>query len=132
MFYATNPVMGIRKRSMAGIFAFCVDDAIHAEYHSDAMNEPDPDRAAAELKAMQDDIYREKILRARRQTPEERLADVFILSNAAFARMHEGAMWQAGITDEKEGWEIVRKRLARLQKMHDAGRFVSYPSSTHP
>lgn len=41
------------------------------------MNPPDPELAAAELKAMQDDIYREKILRARRQTPEQRLADVF-------------------------------------------------------
>ncbi len=31
-----------------------------------------PDLAAAELKAMQDSIYREKILRTRRQTPAER------------------------------------------------------------
>jgi len=88
------------------------------------------DRVAAELKAMQDQIYREKILRARRQTPEERLGDVFELSNAAFARMHEGAMWQAGISDEKEGWEIVRKRLDRLRKMHDAGRFVTQGPTT--
>jgi hypothetical protein len=124
--------MGIRKQSMVGFFAFSVDEAREDGYCSYVMNEPDPDRAAAELKAMQDDIYREKILRARRQTPEERLADVFVLSNSAFARMHEGAMWQAGITDEKEGWEIVRKRLARLQKMHDSGRFVCDPSSTHP
>lgn len=40
--------------------------------------------AAADLKAMQDFIFREKILRARRQTPEERLADVFELSNHQF------------------------------------------------
>lgn len=83
------------------------------------------DRSAAELKAMQDSIYREKILRARRQTPEERLADVFELTNSAFARMHEGAMWQAGITDANAGWEIVRKRLARLRTIHEAGRFVN-------
>ncbi len=92
----------------------------------------DPSRAAAELKAMQDDIYREKILRARRQTPEERLADVFALTNAAFARMHEGAMWQAGITDEREGWKIVRRRLARLRLVHDAGRFVNHPPPLRP
>lgn len=89
------------------------------------MHPPDPD-LAAELKAMQDSIYREKILRARRQTPEERLADVFKLTNTVFTRMHEGAMWQAGITDEQEGWEIVRKRLARLSLIHDAGRFVNH------
>lgn len=87
-----------------------------------------PDRAAAELKAMQDSIYREKILRARRQTPEERLADVFELTNGAFARMHDGAMWQAGITDVEAGWQIVRKRLERLRKVHEAGRFVTEES----
>lgn len=117
---------------MAEIFDFSVDGSGRDVSHADAMNEPDPDRAAAELKAMQDDIYREKVLRARRQTPEERLADVFVLSNAAFARMNEGAMWQAGITDEKEDWDIVRKRLARLQKMHDAGRFVIHRPHTLP
>lgn len=94
------------------------------------MHSPDSDLAAAELKAMQDSIYREKILRARRQTPEERLADVFELTNTVFIRMHEGAMWQAGITDEQEGWEIVRKRLARLRLVHDAGRFVNHPPAT--
>lgn len=83
------------------------------------------DRSAAELKAMQDSIYREKVLRARRQTPEERLADVFELTNSSFARMHEGAMWQAGTTDVDAGWQIVRKRLERLRGVHEAGRFVS-------
>lgn len=91
------------------------------------MNPPDPDLAAAELKAMQDAIYRDKILRARRQTTEERLADVFDLTNAVFARMHEGAMWQAGTSDEQTGWDIVRRRLARLRRVHDRGRFTSQP-----
>jgi len=91
------------------------------------MESSSPDRAAFELKAMQDSIYREKILRARRQTPEERLADVFELTNCVFARMHDGAMWQAGLTNAEEGWEIVRRRLNRLRKMHDAGRFVTEP-----
>jgi hypothetical protein len=86
-----------------------------------------PDRATAELLAMQDSIYREKILRARRQTPEERLANVFELTNSAFARMHDGAMWQAGITDVQEGWQIVRKRLHRLRQVHERGRFVTEP-----
>ena len=119
-------------QGLVGIFAFSIEGIGHDAYHADAMNELDPDRATAELKAMQDDIYREKILRARRQTPEERLADVFALSNSVFTRMHEGAMWQAGITDEKEGWDIVRKRLARLRKMHDAGRFVNHPAPAVP
>lgn len=90
------------------------------------------DDAAASLKAMQDDIYREKILRARKLTPEQRLADVFELTNSVFARMHEGAMWQAGSTDAEHGWRIVRRRLDRLQKVQDAGRFSNHrPVSSH-
>ena len=117
---------------MAVISPFSIEARYFNDYDVATMNELDPERAAAELKAMQDDIYREKILRARRQTPEERLADVFALSNSVFARMHEGAMWQAGITDEKEGWAIVRKRLARLRTMHEAGRYVNHPAPTVP
>jgi len=78
------------------------------------------------LKALQDDIYREKILRARKMTNEQRLADVFELTNSVFVRMHEGAMWQLGLSDPDEGWKFVRQRLDRLQKIHDSGRFVSH------
>jgi len=117
---------------MAAIFAFSIEARYFNAFDAAAMNELNPERAAAELKAKQDDIYREKVLRARRQTPEERLADVFALSNLVFARMHEGAMWQAGITDEKEGWAMVRQRLARLRKMHEAGRYVNHPAPTVP
>ncbi len=53
--------------------------AASARWHALLMN--DPADAAASLKAMQDDIYREKILRARKLTPEQRLADAFELSN---------------------------------------------------
>ena len=77
------------------------------------------------LKALQDDIYRERILRARRMTVEQRLADVFELSNSVMARMHEGAMWQLGTTDAELGWQEVRRRLARLDRVHDAGRFAN-------
>jgi hypothetical protein len=93
---------------------------------------PDDSTRAAELKAMQDSIYREKILRARRQTPEERLADVFELSNTVLQRMHDGAMWQMELTDEQEGWDIVRQRLARLRQLHEAGRFTNEPPAPRP
>ena len=79
----------------------------------------------AALKALQDDIYREKILRARSMTVEERLADAIELTNGVFHRMLEGAMWQLGIADEAQGWCEVRARLSRLAAAHDAGRFVT-------
>jgi hypothetical protein len=89
------------------------------------MDSPAPDRAAAELKAMQDSIYREKILRARRQTPEERLADVFELSNHQFGMMLGGAMHRIGTTDENEGWEEVRRWMRRLDRVREHGLYVT-------
>lgn len=86
---------------------------------------PDPDLAAAELKAMQDSIYREKILRARRQTPEERLADVFELSNHQFGMMLGGAMHRIGTTNENEGWEEVSRWMRRLDRVREQGLYVT-------
>jgi hypothetical protein len=76
------------------------------------MNPPDPELAAAELKAMQNDIYRKKILRAHRQTPEQRLADVFDLTNSVFTRMHKGAMVQELRWGRSKDFDDARDVLA--------------------
>jgi hypothetical protein len=89
------------------------------------MKDGNPHSTPGALEALQADIYREKILRARKLTVQQRLADVFELTNSVFARMHEGAMWQLGLSDPEEGWKVVRQRLNRLQKVHDEGRFVA-------
>ena len=80
---------------------------------------------AAALKAMQDDIYRERILRARRQTVKERLADVFEQSNFQFSMMLGGAMHRLGTTDEAAGWQEVRRWMQRLDRVHDHGRYAT-------
>ncbi len=84
-----------------------------------------PHETPGALRALQDDIYRKKVLRARNQTPEQRMADVFELSNSVMRRMHDGAMWQLGLQNPAEGWKAVGARLNRLHKVHDQGRFVS-------
>jgi hypothetical protein len=86
---------------------------------------PHDDPAA--LKALQDSIYRERVMRARRMTPDERLATVFELTNGVFERMHEGAMWQMGTSDPARGWEEVRRRLDRLRRLEERGRYVTNP-----
>ena len=48
----------------------------------------------AALKALQDAIYRDRIRLARMRTVQERVADVFELSNHMFGMMHGGAMHQ--------------------------------------
>lgn len=83
-----------------------------------------PHQDPAALKALQDAIYRDKILRARAMTPEQRLEDVFMLSNSALQRMHEGAMWHLNSADPVAGWREVRHRLNRLQLVQDRGRYT--------
>ncbi|MEX1118502.1 MAG: hypothetical protein WEB60_06870 [Terrimicrobiaceae bacterium] len=93
-------------------------------------NNPHDDPAA--LKALQDDIYREKILRARSMTPEQRLSDVFELTNSVFQRMHAGAMWQLNTNDEDVGWREVRRRMDRLTQVHDHRRFAMSKPTSQP
>lgn len=84
----------------------------------------------AALKALQDAIYRDRVLRARGMTVEQRLSEAIELTNRVFVRMHEGAMWQLGTNDAEAGWREVRRRLARLGRVHDEGRFVSVKPET--
>ena len=90
------------------------------------MANPHDDPAA--LKALQDDIYREKILRARTMTPEQRLDTAFELTNSVFAIMHAGAMGQLNTTNAELGWVEVRRRLERLRRVRDYRRFANEKS----
>ncbi len=85
----------------------------------------------AALKALQDDIYRERILRARRMTVEQRLAEVFEISNNFFAQMHARAMSQLGTTEAELGWKIVRRWMRRLDRVRNRGFFVTKKPTVH-
>lgn len=86
------------------------------------MNNPHEDPAA--LKALQDAIYRERILRARSMTPEERLAECFEQSDFQMGMMLGGAMHRLGTDDEALGWKEVRRWLARLDTVHERGLYT--------
>jgi hypothetical protein len=73
------------------------------------------------LKDLQDSIYREKVLRARAMTPEERFESVFEMSEFQFGMMHAGAMHRIDSKDAAEGWKEVRRGLDRLARAHDHG-----------
>jgi hypothetical protein len=68
--------------------------------------------------ALQDDLYREKVLRARKMTVEERLAEVFEISNEQFGMMLAGAMHRLGTRNETEGWAEVKRWMDRLDRFH--------------
>lgn len=72
-----------------------------------------------DLEKLQDTIYLEKVLRARAMTPEQRLADVFELTNDVLARMLAGVMWQKKIEDPDEGRKVVAQQIDRLRYVHD-------------
>lgn len=71
------------------------------------------------LAAMQDAIYRGKVLRARAMTPGERLDEAFELSNDIFAWMLDGAKAQLGTGNDEDGWAEVGRRLGRLRRLHE-------------
>lgn len=81
------------------------------------------------LKDLQDSIYREKVLRARSMTPEERLETVFELSEFQFGLMHAGAMHKLGTDDEAIGWDEVKRGLRRLAYARD---FQFYSNHSRP
>ncbi len=77
------------------------------------------------LSDLQDSIYREKILRARAMTREERFIAGFELTNSVSAMNLAGAMARIGTTDETLGWAEAKRLRARLNKARDHGLYVS-------
>lgn len=81
------------------------------------------------LKDLQDSIYREKVLRARAMTPEERLESVFEMADFQLRMMHAGAMNKIGTTDPELGWQEVRRWMDRLDRARD---FRFYTKESKP
>lgn len=79
------------------------------------------------LKDLQDSIHREKVLRARAMTPVERFDSGFELTNPAFDRMLEGAMWRLDRSAPSKGREELKARLARLRRADEHVRYTTTP-----
>ena len=78
---------------------------------------------ADELTAMQESIYRDKVLRARGMTNSERLSEALELSNDIYFWMLDGAKAQCGLESDAEGWEEVERRMLRLRRVQEAGLY---------
>jgi hypothetical protein len=89
------------------------------------MSTPNPHDNPAALKELQDAIYRDKVLRARGMTVEQRLEEVFDLSNRQMGMMLAGAMHRLGTQDEDAGWNEVRRWMERLDRVRDHGLYVT-------
>lgn len=83
---------------------------------------------SADLRELQSQIYRDKVIRARSMTPGERLDEALELSNDIFSWMLDGAKNQCGLVSDEDGWAEVERRLARLRRIHEAGLYQPVPS----
>jgi hypothetical protein len=77
------------------------------------------------LKDLQNSIYRDKVLRARGMTIQEKIDSVFELSDFQFGMMLAGAMHRLGTSDEAEGWSEVRCGLERISYVRDWDFFTT-------
>jgi hypothetical protein len=64
-----------------------------------------------------DDIFREKVLRARRTSPEEKLLDGPRLFDLACRIMMDGIRHQHPEADEQQVREILKQRLELLERL---------------
>ena len=83
-----------------------------------------------DLLTLQDAIYRDKVERARKMSPEERFMEGLALSDEVLQRMLEGVMWQLGIDDEEQSWLEVKNRMDRLEEYHNRGFLVTEAPAT--
>ncbi len=81
------------------------------------------------LRVLQDGLFRQKVLRARRMTPTERLDEALELTQSIFDWMHSGAMQQCGFTDPADGWREVERRLARLRRYQEHNLYRPVPAA---
>jgi hypothetical protein len=88
------------------------------------MSTSNPHDNPAALKELQDAIYRDKVLRARGMSNEQRFDEALELTNGVFQRMADGVMWQLGLSEPEEVWSEVRRRVDRLARARDH-RFYS-------
>ena len=71
------------------------------------------------LKTLQAQIYRDKVLRARTMTPDERLAEARELSNDIYAWMLGCANAQCSLPFYDDGRTEVQRRLQTLRRLHE-------------
>ncbi len=82
------------------------------------------------MEKLQASIYRDKVIRARAMTPEQRMEECFVLSGEAMEQSLAGAMWYLKTDDIESGWREVRRRSEILDKLQDQGFYTNHPQPT--
>jgi hypothetical protein len=83
--------------------------------------------APNEFQPLMDEIFREKVLRARRESPEDKLVAGLDLFEEALVRMRGGIRAQfPQFTPEQVDAELYR-RIARIRQVQEHGFYSSNP-----
>ena len=85
--------------------------------------------APNEFQPLMDEIFRDKVLRARQQTPGEKLVEGFRLFEESLVRMRGGVRAQFPNFTDDEVEEEVCRRLARVRQVQEHGFFTNIPPS---
>lgn len=75
-----------------------------------------------------DEIYRERVLRARRIPPARKLYDGLAMFEEVCGRMRAGIKMQYPDADEKRVAELLHQRFARLRQVAEHGIYENVPS----
>lgn len=68
---------------------------------------------------LMDQLYREEILRARAQTPQQRVAGAFGIAPFAHSLMMAGIRGQHPQADDAEVWRLARARIAMARRLNE-------------
>lgn len=76
------------------------------------------------LKELQNQIFREKVMRARRMTEADRFNETLELIETGYAAMRGGVKMQFPDATEAEAERLLRERLKNLRRIEDRDLFV--------
>ena len=85
------------------------------------MDEPNP------FQPLMDDIFREKVRRARLESPEQKLVDGLDLFEEALTWMRVGVRGQFSRHDEAQVEAEVHRRIARIRQVEEHGIYQPVP-----
>lgn len=78
-------------------------------------------QVSPELQSLQDDLFRAKVRRARRMSPDERMMEGLRLFDRGMSLMRDGIRAQHPDFDESQVENEVSRRLAVAKRLEEAG-----------
>ncbi len=83
--------------------------------------------APNEFQPLMDEIFRDKVLRARQQSPESKIALGFELFETALVRIRGGVRAQFPHFSEEQVEAEVYRRIARVRQVQEHGFYTTTP-----